>query len=227
MELVPALMHDAPFAVLLLAWVSFVTFYLARKAYEAAIKVGYPEASGTYFGRKVIHILGGGVVALLLPFLFKEPILPLAMALLLTVAVYIPHRTGKLYVWFQTPDNMYEVHFTLAWGLIAFILWFLDPTYWLAAVPLLYMSFGDGVTGIVRNIRYRRRVKGWEGTLGMLAVCIPIGAVLGYVGVLSAVLATLSEKQPFIDDNVAIPLVASAVLILGHFFTPALMISLY
>jgi len=31
MRLVPALIHDAPFAVLLLAWVSFVTFYLAKK----------------------------------------------------------------------------------------------------------------------------------------------------------------------------------------------------
>jgi len=222
-----AVIHDAPYAAVLLLWVIFVSFYLAKKAYEAAIRRGYPERSGTYFGRKVIHILGGGVVAVLLPIVFREPVLPLLMAIILTIAVYIPHRTGKLYRWFQDPDNMYEVHFTLAWGIIAFTLWFIDPTYWLATVPLLYMSWGDGVTGIIRNLRYRRRVKGWEGSLAMLIVSIPIGAVLGYIGILSAVLATLSEKQPIIDDNIAIPLVASATLVLGHFLAPGLMMSLY
>ncbi len=153
------------------------------------------------------------------------------MAVLLTIAVYVPHVTGKLYYWFQDPENMYEVHFTLAWGgAVAFLLWFLDHSYWLAAVPLLYMSWGgDGVTGIVRNLRYRRRVKGgWEGSLAMLAVSIPIGgAALGYVGITSAILATLSEKQPFIDDNITIPLTAVAVLVLGHFIAPSLMMNLY
>ncbi|GGP21337.1 hypothetical protein GCM10007981_12750 [Thermocladium modestius] len=227
MYLGTAIVHDAPYAAALLAWVSFVTFYLAKKAYWAAVRRGYPERSGTYFGRKVIHILGGGVVAFLLPFLFEEPVLPLVMAVLLTIAVYVPHVTGKLYYWFQDPENMYEVHFTLAWGAVAFLLWFLDHSYWLAAVPLLYMSWGDGVTGIVRNLRYRRRVKGWEGSLAMLAVSIPIGAALGYVGITSAILATLSEKQPFIDDNITIPLTAVAVLVLGHFIAPSLMMNLY
>ncbi|MGC9208991.1 MAG: dolichol kinase [Nitrososphaeria archaeon] len=221
------LVHDLPWSIVLLLWVVFVVMYVARWFYGLAIRKGYPERSATYFGRKVIHILAGGLVAILLPFLFEEPILPLVMAAILTIAVYLPHRTGKLYYWFQDPTNMYEVHFTIAWGLLVFFLWFLDRRYWLAVVPVLFMAWGDGVTGIVRNFRYKQRVKAWEGSLAMLITCVPIGAIAGWGGIIAGILSTLAEKQKYIDDNIAVPLVAVIVLLIFRFTYPAFLQSLY
>ncbi len=226
-QLLPAILHDLPYTVAMMVWVVIVTLYIARAAYSYAVKKGYPERSGTYFGRKVIHILAGGLVALLLPFIFLEPYLPFIMAVLLTIMVYVPHRTGKLYYWFQDPENMYEVHFTLVWGILVLVLWFIDRSFWLAVVPLLFMSWGDGVTGIVRNLRYRKRVKGWEGSLAMLVVSVPIGAILGIAGVVAAVASVLAEKQPWVDDNVLVPVVSVAILLAAYFLFPGLLKSLY
>ena len=220
-------LEDAPWAVVLFIWVLIVTMYISKFFYNLAKKHGFSDHSSTYFGRKVIHILAGGLVAFLLPFLFHEPILPLIMASLLSIAVYIPHKTGKLYYWFQDPTNLYEVDFTIAWGLMAFFLWFLDKSYWLATVPILFMSWGDGVTGIVRNFRYKRRVKGWEGSLAMLITCIPIGAIAGWAGLASAFVATAAEKQKYIDDNIAVPLVTVAILVIAKLLFPWLVHSLY
>ena len=216
-----SIINDVPYAIILFVWVYFVVMFISKKFYELAVNHGFSEHSGTYFGRKVIHILAGGLVAILLPFLFHEPVLPLVLAAVLTIAVYIPHKTGKLYYWFQDPTNMYEVDFTIAWGLMAFFLWFLDKSFWLAIVPMLFMAWGDGVTGIVRNFRYRKRVKGWEGSLAMLITCLPIGAIAGWVGIISAVFATLAEKQKYIDDNLAVPLVTVVILVLAKFLFPA------
>ena len=218
---------DLPYAAVLFIWVYIVVMFISKKFYELALKHGFPEHSATYFGRKVIHLLAGGLVAILLPFLFHEPILPLIMAALLTIAVYLPHRTGKLYRWFQDPSNMYEVDFTIAWGLMAFFLWFLDRSFWLAVVPMLFMAWGDGVTGIVRNFRYKRRIKAWEGSLAMLLVCLPIGAIAGWAGIVSAFVATVAEKQKYIDDNVAVPLVTVAIIVIAKFLFPAYLTSLY
>ena len=217
---IDALTKDFIPAAVLMVWVLFVVFYAAKRVFDVALKHGYAERSAAYFGRKTIHILGAGVVTLLLPFTFSEPFIPLAMALLLTLAVYLPHRTGKLYSWFQDPNNEYEVDFTLMWGLVLFLTWFLVHSFWLGAVPVLFMAFGDGVTGIVRNIRYKKRVKGWEGSLAMLATSLPIGATLGWAGLLAAFASTAAEKQPYIDDNVAVPLVALCVLLAGWLFLP-------
>lgn len=226
-QLLPAIIHDLPYTVAMLIWVIFVTLYVARVTYNYAVKKGYPERSGTYFGRKVIHILAGGLVALLLPFLFLEPYLPFIMALLLTIMLYIPHMTGKLYYWFQDPENMYEVHFTIVWGVLVLVLWFLDRSFWLAVVPLLFMSWGDGVTGIVRNLRYKKRVKGWEGSIAMLVVSVPIGAILGIAGVVAAVVAVLAEKQPWVDDNILVPVVSVAIILAAYFLSPGLLRALY
>lgn len=218
---------DLPYAAILFIWVYIVVMFISKKFYELALKNGFPAHSATYFGRKVIHLLAGGLVAILLPFLFHEPVLPFIMAVLLTIAVYLPHKTGKLYIWFQDPNNMYEVDFTIAWGLIAFFLWFLNKSFWLAIVPILFMAWGDGVTGIVRNLRYKRRIKAWEGSLAMLLVCLPIGAIAGWAGIASAFVATLAEKQKYIDDNIAVPLVTVAIIVIAKFIFPAYLTSLY
>ncbi|MDG6928111.1 MAG: dolichol kinase [Nitrososphaerota archaeon] len=221
------LVADIPSTIIMIVWVLAVIYLIAKLFYNIAVSHGYSSQSGAYFGRKVIHLLAGGVVAILLPYLFHEPVLPLIMAAMLSAFLYLPHRNGKLMYWFQDPNNEYEVHFTIMWGLLVFFTWFIDSTFLLAVVPILFMAWGDGVTGIVRNFIYKKRVKGWQGSVAMLVVSVPIGMLYGWAGIIAAVLATLAEKQGYIDDNITVPLVAIAVLLLAHFFAPGLTASLW
>jgi len=89
------------------------------------------------------------------------------------------------------------------WGLSILIGWFFDKTFWLGVIPALFMSFGDGISGIVRNLKYKRRIKAWEGSLAMLFACLLIGSKMGLAGILAAIFATLVEKTDIIDDNIS------------------------
>jgi phytol kinase len=198
----------------LAVWVFFVIHGLARWSYEWA-KSRWGEGVGIYFARKVIHIAAGGIVALLVPFVFKEPWTPFIAGLLLAAYVYMPHKTGRLMYWFQDPSNISEVYYCLSWSTAILIAW--PFNVWLAVFPLFLMSFGDGVTGIIRGIRQGRRVKSWDGTLGFMAVSIPVGAALfGLVGALTAFAAALVEKQGILDDNISVPLVSLMILLTAH-----------
>jgi len=161
-------LNDFLITIPLFIWVLFVMKYLSRWVYNLAVKKGYPPDSATYFGRKIIHIFASGITALLVPFLFKTPILPFLSALILAIYTYLPHRKKKIYQWFQLKTNVHEVNFSLMWGLSILIGWFFDKTFWLGVIPALFMSFGDGISGIVRNLKYKRRIKAWEGSLAML-----------------------------------------------------------
>ena len=205
--------HDLIITVPLFIWVIVVVKYFSRWVYDLAVKNGYPPESATYFGRKAIHIFASGLIALSLPFLFKEPFLPFLSALILALYTYLPHRKKQLYQWFQAKDNIREVNFCLMWGLVILIGWFIDKTFWLGVIPALFMSFGDGVTGIVRNLKYKKRTKAWEGSLAMFIVCILIGLKMGWPGIVAALAATLFEKFEFIDDNVSVPAVSFLILL--------------
>jgi phytol kinase len=80
------------------------------------------------------------------------------------------------------------------WGAAVFVTWMFDKTFLLAVVPTLFMAWGDGVTGVVRNLLHKKRPKAWEGSLAMLLVCIPVGALMGTIGVLAGVAATAVES---------------------------------
>jgi len=198
-------------ALPLAAWVLFVIHGLSRWSYQWASR-RWGEGVGVYFARKVIHMAAGGLVALLVPYLFREPIVPAILGVALAVYVYLPHRTGRLYTWFQDPSNISEVYYCLAWALAVLIAW--PFNVWIAVYPLFLMSFGDGVTGIIRGIRQRRRVKSWDGSLGFLAVSAPVGYLLfGPVGAAVAAVAMLLEKWGIVDDNISVPLASLALLL--------------
>ncbi len=206
--------HDLIITIPLFIWVIFVVKYFSRRVYELAVKNGYPPESATYFGRKAIHIFASGLVALSLPFLFKEPFLPFLSALILALYTYLPHRKKQLYQWFQAKDNIREVNFCLMWGLVILIGWFFDKSFWLGVIPALFMSFGDGITGIVRNLKYKKRTKAWEGSLAMFIVCVLIaGLKMGLAGIIAALTATLFEKFEFVDDNISVPFTSFLILL--------------
>jgi len=145
------------------------------------------------------------------------------MALLLAVLTYIPHRTGNLMYWFQVEENMYEVSFCVMWGLIIALGWLVsEGNFWFGVLPVLFMSVGDAVTGIVRNMLYKRRTKSWWGNLTMALFSIPAGAILGFAGVIAGALASFIEHFEFnpIDDNVTVPALSFIILLLTKVFAP-------
>ena len=223
-------LNELLYAAGLLAWVIVVVQLISKKIYEVAARRYGSEKVGVYFARKAIHMLAGGLVAVLvaaLP-LFQTPIMPMAMGVLLAFFCWWPHHTGKLMYWFQDPENMYEVDFCLIWAALMALGWYIarlyDPSlgWWLGAVPILFMAFGDGVTGVVRNFLFKKRTKHWSGNLAMFIFCAPVGFFLGpfyLAGVIAALLASLVEHvekigDRYVDDNITVPVTAFTVLAL-------------
>lgn len=201
--------------VILFIWVMIVVQPITLTFYKWAKKRGMKENKIIYYNRKIIHMLAGGLVALLVPFIFETPLLPFILAMVLAILTYIPHRTGKLMYWFQVKDNMYEVNFCIMWGIVITASWLIfgmnKQAYWYGVIPVVFMAFGDAVTGLVRNIMYGRRTKSWYGNLAMLAVTVPVGAaVIGLPGAVAGVVVSIIEHfeiPGIIDDNITVPLV--------------------
>ncbi len=169
-----------------------------------------------YFVRKYIHMAGGGVVALLVPQAFTGPLIPTLLSLGFALLLLAARRLRLLY-WFQTGENAYEVNFTIAWGLSLYTIWSITGDPRLAVVPALLISFGDGVTGVVRNLLFRRRTKHWSGNLAMLPVSVGLGYVYGGpLGAVAGLVASVVERleAPPIDDNLIIAAVSTLVIIL-------------
>ncbi|MCI4439186.1 dolichol kinase [archaeon] len=212
---------DLPIVAVLVIWNLFVILVLSKEVYKFALRKGRSEHSSMYFSRKVIHFLAGGLTAALLPFIAKEPFLPALLAFGFALMTYVPHKINKLMYWFQDPENAYEVDFTIVWGIVILLTWYIDKTFWLGVIPVLFMSWGDGITGIIRNLMYNKRTKAWEGTMGMLILDTIIGAKMGLAGIIAAVVSALVERIEFLDDNVSVPLVSLIILLIAKiYFTP-------
>jgi hypothetical protein len=210
-------LRDVLIAIPLFIYVLIIVSVVTKHLYRVMIEKGIPRNVAIYYNRKIIHITTGGVVALILPVLFKEPFTPFAFALTLGFITLYPHISNKELEWFQVKDNAYEVNFCIAWGTTILILWLALGNPWKAIIPALFISFGDAVTGIVRNAMFGRRTKHWLGNIAMAFIVIPIGYLLaGIPGVVAGSIATVIERLEFgfIDDNILIAFSATATLLL-------------
>lgn len=217
-------MSQMLWALLLSLYVLSILF-LTRLPYRWMVGRGMEPIRAVYYNRKIVHMAAGGVGSLMVPLVFTDPWFPLVCGLLLTLLVFAAHATGLRFYWFQTDENRNDVKFALMWSCSIALLWWLLDNPWLAILPSLYMAFGDGITGVVRNAVIRRRSKSPIGNVFMLLLCAPMGWIVGGMaappipvwGLLSAILATLVERYEFgpIDDNILITVAASAVLLLG------------
>ena len=216
--------EDLAAAFLLLSWIIFVVKVLTRKLYDFMRKHGFEHYVAVYYNRKIIHILAGGLCALIVPVAFKSFILPLTMSFLLATFLFISHKNGRrLMYWFQTKDNMYEVSFCIMWGLIITLGWiFPGGDLRMGILPILFMSIGDAITGIVRNMLYKKRNKSWWGNLAMASFSMIVGTIMGFAGILAGAAASLIEHFDFkpIDDNVLIPITSLSILLLAKVFAP-------
>jgi phytol kinase len=126
----------------------------------------------------------------------------------------------------RNPNVMAEVWF--AWIAVPVFLvgwlWLNQPLATVAC--LLFMAWGDCVTGLVRSNVYKTAVKGLWGSLAMLIVCLIISWAFVkpfWIGAIGSVVATVTEWSfgevgliKWADDNWAIPVVSLA-LIMGLF----------
>jgi len=215
--------QEAVATAILFTWILLLIGFLTKKLYVFMIKKNkLQHGVAVYYNRKIIHIFAGGLAAFACPFYFKTPLMPLIFASILAVITYIPHRTGKLLYWFQVPENKYEVHFCIMWGAGLTAGWLLTGNPWFGVLPIIFMSIGDAVTGLLRNAMFKRRTKSWWGNLAMALTTIPIGAaILGIPGAITASICSFVEHYEFgvIDDNITVPLTALLLLVaLTHVF---------
>ena len=213
------------------AWA--ITIVFAIKPFHAVLmSKGCENMVAVYYNRKVAHMLAGGVPLILVPIVFTNPIWPLLGGVLGAIALASTHILDRRLWWMQTEQNMNDATFALMLGLSVFALWKYMNEPWLAILPALFMAFGDGVTGIIRNKLFARRTKSAWGNLGMAILCIPLGWIIGNMsnpaiplwGAISGAVASFVERYEFgpIDDNVLIVVASCVVLILGLEIGPLL-----
>lgn len=220
------------FWIFVLAAYAFSVIFLTKRLYYYMLKKKFKEKVIIYYNRKLIHIFAGGVVVLIVPFVFSNPWFPLFSGFILAIFMYILHKTGHIFYWFQTKDNLNDVSFCFMWGLAIFILWYIFNDPWIAIIPPAFIAFGDGITGIIRNIAFKERRKHPIGNIYMIGVCIPIGYYFANAGnpsiplwgVIAAVFASLFERYEFgiIDDNILVTGSAVIILYFGGILGPLL-----
>lgn len=212
--------------IFILAAYTFFVIFLTKKIYDHMIKKKMKKSVAGYYNRKFMHILGGGVVVLAVPLVFTEPWLPLLAGMILGFIALIAHRSGNKFYWFQSEDNLNDVTFCFMWGIAIFVLWEIFGSPWVAVIPPAFIAFGDGITGIVRNLAFQERRKHIIGNIYMMGVCIPIGYYfasfegIALWGVLAAIVASFFERYEFgrIDDNVLVTVSATVILLVAKFF---------
>jgi phytol kinase len=199
----------------LFLWNLAVIHLFAKWTYDYFVT--WQDVPAEYVARKVIHILGGGMTALATPMFFEGFYWIIGVSSLLIAGYLIFWRMRGRLSWFQVEENSYEVHFAFAYGVV--LLWSnWIGDIWVGLIAVLFMSFGDSATGLVRAFNQKRHIKTWDGTIAMFIVSSVIGYwVLGYYGVFIAAAVSLVEKIPGIDDNITIPLVSVILTYIGRF----------
>jgi len=205
---------ELPF-VILIAGATIVGLYLSNLMYDYQV----PQ----YISRKIGHGVGG-MGYLLSVLLFSTPWWPIFLsggfALLLGGARFIRPSTFRGVGGAGRTHALAEVWFPLAGTLSLVVGWAWLGNPWLAVVPILFMAWGDMLTGLIRSRVYGREVKGNWGSLGMIVACLLIGALFTpyWIAAVGAVVATAVEKhtglsRTWVDDNYTI--IVSSLIVMG------------
>jgi len=182
---------DWVYAIILFTFIIFVIDFVKR-------------FGNVWVNRKLIHLSSVPAVIFYM-YIFKTPYPYIFFSIFFTILLYLKHVRNDLSGWFQVEGNYGEVFFTLSYGFISAIFWGIDRV--LGGLIMLFMAVGDSITGIVRSRFVDRWQKHWTGSLAMLIASVLMGYILyGLWGVLLGFIATIFEAQPYLDDNLAVPL---------------------
>ena len=212
------LIAEVPYAVILCGAV-LAGLWLSNIVYDS----GVPH----YISRKIGHFTGG-LVFLISVFVFSSSWWPIILSALCGTLLLVARRvkpatfrgvggTGR------SERVMAEVWFAWIAVPVCGISWLWLQKPFVAVSCLLFMAWGDGVTGLVRWYVYHRPVKGLWGSMAMLCVCLTISWALikpFWVGVVGSVMAVVTEWATgdvgffkWADDNWAIPLTSLGTLL--------------
>jgi phytol kinase len=208
------MISELPYAVLILG-VVVVGLWISNFLYDLKI----PH----YISRKIGHSAGGAGF-LIAGFGFSSARWPIILAFsfgfILWAARLIRPQTFRGVGGSGRNNSMAEVWF--AWVAVPLFiigwLWLDKP--FLTISCLLFMAWGDCVTGLVRAEVYGRPVKGLWGSLAMLLVCLVISWAFIrplWIGFAGSVIATITEWTfgdvgiiKWADDNWAVPIISLA-----------------
>ena len=180
-----------------------------------------------YISRKIGHC-AGGLAFLIAVMFFTSAWLAIALTAFFSLLLWLARLRRPLTFRGvggsgRNTHAMSEVWFT-ATGIPVFTagwLWLDQPLIALSA--MLFMAWGDCITGLVRSDIYKKPVKGLWGSLAMFFVCLAISWAFVHpfwVGVLGSVAATVTEWSfgelgiiKWADDNWAVPVVSLAFML--------------
>jgi len=202
--------------MILVAGAVLVGLYLSNLLYDYHV----PQ----YISRKIGHGVGGMGYLLSILF-FQGPWYPLVLSggftALLLGARFVRPSTFRGVGGSGRPHACAEVWFPLAGTISILVGWVWLGNPWLAVVPILFMAWGDMLTGLIRSKIYGREVKGNWGSLGMLVVCLSVGILFTpyWIAACGAMVGTLAERftpmsRGFWDDNWTIIVSSLIVMVL-------------
>ena len=140
----------------LIVWNLLVIHVLSKAFYNFTQR--FEGVPAEYVGRKIVHVLGGGITTLLIPIFYPGYYWVVILAAFALAGYVEFRRRWRLMYWFQLKENAYEVHFAVAYGAILATGVALGNV-WIGLIPMLFMSFGDSATGLVRAFRQKRHRK--------------------------------------------------------------------
>ncbi|NPA47963.1 MAG: hypothetical protein GXO14_04910 [Thermococci archaeon] len=201
----------------MIAWLPY--FFIALISILAAIALTRRLGEGwAWINRKIIHL---SIVPSMVFFYYS--LLPRYVFSLsaLTIGLFqlAAHLRRRELSWYQIEHNYGEVFFALS---VAPVSYFLPRTY--ATALMLAMAISDGVTGIIRHFYFKRHgfnvrlKKHWTGSVAYLLTAMAIALYLLDGNLIKKTLwaaaLMIAEYQPWLDDNLAVPLVGSLLFLL-------------
>jgi phytol kinase len=187
----------------------------------------YDSKVPNYISRKIGHS-AGGLAFLISALLFSSAWWPMILAALFGLVLLIarlvrPETFRGIGGSGRGEKVMAEVWFAWVALPVAGISWLWLGKPLVAASCLLFMAWGDGVTGLVRSQVYHRPVKGLWGSLAMLCVCLVVSWAFikpFWIGAIGSAVAVATEWAfgdvgilKWADDNWAIPLLSLATIL--------------
>jgi len=181
-----------------------------------------------YISRKVGHAAGGMAFWISL-YVFKEAYIPITLCagfcLLLWSSRFLYPKAFRGVGGSGRSDNvMAEVWFPLSAIPVLAVGWWWLKRPELAITALLFMGWGDMLTGIVRSQIYGKAVKGFWGSAAMFLVCLLLSwafVIPFWIGAVASLVATVTEWAcgdvgilKKVDDNMAIPITSAATLLI-------------
>lgn len=213
------MLEELPYA-LLIGGVVVVGLWWANFFFDSGIE--------HWRSRKVGHWFGGCAI-LFATLLFKFWMWPIILSSSFTILLGVSNKLSPtLFRGIggsgRGTKAMSEMWFPLATTIVWIIGWAIFEKPLESTTFILYMAWGDCLTGWIRAFRYKKATKGWEGSLAMLGVCALLAWAFIkplWLGLLTAIAATITEyvcgdvsKIKYLrwaDDNFFIPVVAAAL----------------